>query len=412
MTDDTKKKETAEEKLSKNAIRVFRSGAPLQQAVNCGLILQVDSIRGAIDGAWPGDSKLTVDERADKTRKLIGQAKIAIENSDRPAALLECTGPSILDTLTSCASLDLSLTKALGEAFLVPFAKTCTLMIGYKGFIKLIINTGFVTHIECVLIYEGEKFKLTRDENGPHWKHDQSLVLQGQVDKIVGAYAVGYTRTGASIIEVMSRDELDKVRKTSKMADAGAYRAWLDQMFRKAPIRRLSKWLPKTGEDLATQILAEALKVDNQMFDVERQQKYASVESEWKQQRQSEKDADFKRRMALADEPLSPESATAVADGLSDASAANLVPGPDLSVQTVGEVDDAIIGWLSEHYPDMPDVADLVEDIRPKLALRATGKADADWTDPEPWTAEACGLCAADLAANGLDAKWLPKGDG
>jgi recombinational DNA repair protein RecT len=63
-------------------------------------------------------------------------------------------------------------------------------------------------------------------------------------------------------IEVMPRDELEKIRKNAASTRGGkdgpAYEQWEDQMFRKAPIRRLAKRLP-LGDDFFIAMKADEL---------------------------------------------------------------------------------------------------------------------------------------------------------
>ena len=57
-------------------------------------------------------------------------------------------------------------------------------MVGYKGFIKLIIETGRVRHLETVVVYQGDDFKFWRDEKGPHLEHVPNPESQGDEKKL------------------------------------------------------------------------------------------------------------------------------------------------------------------------------------------------------------------------------------
>jgi len=247
-------------------------GAPLQHASALRSVIEskeASGYRRVLNHAWPGD--LDPQRRDHQTQRLIEQAQIAIATSERPDAILKCCFASVIDTLHVAASLNLSVQKSLGEAYFVPFAGVLTLMVGYRGFIKLLVNTGYVTQVASVLVYEGEPFAYRRDEHGPHWEHSPDLRLQGQADKVVGCYAVGYTRGGPPLFEVMNADELGKVKACSasvRKGIAGPYTAWPTEMMRKAPIRRLQKYIPKTADNQAYELLAKAAEHDNQLYDL------------------------------------------------------------------------------------------------------------------------------------------------
>lgn len=252
--------------------------APLQNEGRLELALGFEQVAAAIGNAFPGE--LGPDERRRKTGQLIQQAIIHIGQSEAREYLLRCTTVSVTDSLVACASLGLSLTKAEQLAYLVPFKTACTLMVGYRGFIKLICNTGRIASIESNLVYEGDEFKVWRDEQGPHWIHEENLTHKGDAKKVIGCYAVAHAVQGPPLLETMNLAQLQQVEKFSRMAGKGAYSAWRTEMWRKAPIRRLEKYIPKSADDLATQLLARAIELDNAMYDPARVQQYEAIANE------------------------------------------------------------------------------------------------------------------------------------
>jgi phage RecT family recombinase len=261
--------------MSENQIAIYEPGRPLGHPKNLHLIRgdtpEAKMQLATMTRAWPGD--LDPQRRMNKTLQLLEQAAVSIATSERPDSITNCCQVSILDSLTVCASLDLSIQKAMGECYLVPFAGICTAMIGYRGFIKLLVNTGFVSHIESVLVYEGETFEYNRDENGAHWRHLPDIRKQGHDELVVACYAAGYpTHPGASpLFELLNKEELEKVKRSSaavRSGKKGPYDFWATEMMRKAPIRRLQKYMPKTADNLGYEILAHAVEHDNKAFDL------------------------------------------------------------------------------------------------------------------------------------------------
>ncbi len=280
---------------------VLKPGQPLGHASNLIHVHNMQGVMDSLDNAWPGNPG--PDEKRNRTLQLIRQAVITINESPAADKLRRCSSDSVIDSLIAVASMDLSLTKTLGEAYLVPFKNVCTLMPGYRGLIKLIVNTGFVTHIESVLHYEGEEFSFTRDEQGPHWHHVPDFQMHGQDDKVIGCYAVGYTRVGTPIFEYMNIKELEKVKQASAGVRSGAqtpYNYWGTEMRRKAPIRRMQKWIPKVADNKAYDLLEKAVTFDNKAFDIG---KYAETAREFAAENAEAKQRDWDERMAETDEP-------------------------------------------------------------------------------------------------------------
>ncbi len=289
-----------DEKPKETAI-VLKAGQPLGTASNLAHVRNMEGTLESLDNAWPGD--LPPNRKRNRTLQLLRQAVITINTSPAADSLRRCVSDSVLDSLVATASMDLSLNRAFGEAYLVPFKNVCTLMPGYRGLIKLIVNTGFVTHVESVLVYEGEEFDPWRDETGPHWKHVPNPATQGQADKVIGCYAVGYTRVGTPIFEYMNAAELEKVKQSSaavrKKADT-PYNFWPTEMMRKAPIRRLQKYLPKMADNKAYDLLAKAVEHDNKTFDID---KYQETARQFAAETAEAKQKDWAERMAETDEP-------------------------------------------------------------------------------------------------------------
>lgn len=250
-----------------NAIQVFRKSS-LGSPTALWTIQSQPDLLGIIGRNFPGD--MNTDKRAAKTRALIEQAIVHVANSGKALQpLLGCTGESYIQALGDTAALDLSLVKATGECYLIPFGHCCTHMTGYRGFIKLIINTGAVLHIETALIYLGESFRLWDDDTGQHWLHERDIALQGEAENVTGGYAVARMREGSDIIEPMNIAELRHVMSVSKMKDGGPNKQWTTEMYRKATIRRLAKGLVKTGDKAAVEILNRAVIQDNTLYNLE-----------------------------------------------------------------------------------------------------------------------------------------------
>jgi phage RecT family recombinase len=231
-------------------------------------IIDLPPSMSAIERSFPGD--LTDPDRARKGRALVEQAYIHIANSQAADKLLRCTGESFVQSLADCAALDLSLHKAMGEAYLVPFGPACTLMPGYRGFITLMCRTGAVASVDVQAVYEGESCQFFSGTD-PRVIHEQRYDIPRDYKHLKAVYMIARNVQGPPTIELMNMADIERVRKTSK-AQNGPWSYWPEEMAKKSVIRRGQKKFPKRGDDKAWELLARASELDNRQFDVMREQ--------------------------------------------------------------------------------------------------------------------------------------------
>ena len=84
----------------------------------------------------------------------INSVAIAITNNQ---ALQSCSNQSIFTSAMRAATLRLSVDPAMGEAYLMPFKDKATLVIGYKGLMKMALRTNKYRYINVGRVYEGEE---------------------------------------------------------------------------------------------------------------------------------------------------------------------------------------------------------------------------------------------------------------
>lgn len=163
--------------------------------------------------------------------------------------LRECSPESIFMSLLACAVTGLEPGSLKGEAYLVPFGGKAQFMAGWKGLVKQARRSREVASVNPQVVFEGDTFELDLGSGLPP-RHIVNTKA-GQRGPIIGAYAcaklIGSRENIVSWeVEWMDMEDLNAVRavsKTSNQAD-GPWGKWEDQMYRKAPIRRLAKRLP------------------------------------------------------------------------------------------------------------------------------------------------------------------------
>lgn len=192
--------------------------------------------------------------------RFMKQAAIACQrNYDR---LAPCSHSSVLMSVIQGAELGLDFTPAMGEAYLVPYGKECTLQVGYRGLIKLATRSGRVRMIEARCVYEHDEF-LYELGTTPYIKHVPAKLGQPRGD-LLGAYAVAILSDGTRAFEIMDHDEIEAIRKRSRSGNSGPWVTDRPEMFRKTPTRKLCKYLTGLLGDAATG-LAKALETDNDL---------------------------------------------------------------------------------------------------------------------------------------------------
>lgn len=165
--------------------------------------------------------------------------------------LQKCTPESIYASLITAAQLGLEPSGVRGLGYLVPFKGKCTFMPGWRGLIALALRSKAVKSVYSHIVYEGDDF-VVRLGTEPSIHHVPALNTSEEAREVIAAYAVAVMENGERDIEVMDRFQLERVRSFAASQRGGkdgpAYQQWADQMYRKAPIRRLCKRLP-LGDD-------------------------------------------------------------------------------------------------------------------------------------------------------------------
>lgn len=167
--------------------------------------------------------------------------RLALVAANQNPKILECTPTSVIQCLVTASSLGLDVSGSLGSAYLVPYGKQCTLIVGYRGLLTLIRRSGEIRTIEAHCVYERDRFEYQlgldpKLSHTPHMGEDRG--------ECIAAYAIAWFKDGAYQVEVMSRHDLDKIRKGSRAANSGPWVDHTDEMRRKTVTRRLAKWLP------------------------------------------------------------------------------------------------------------------------------------------------------------------------
>lgn len=189
--------------------------------------------------------------------------RVAVTAMNKNPDLLDCTRASLYGAFMLAAQD--GLLPDGREAAIVKYmnhGEPCaTYMPMVGGLLKKIRNSGELKQITAQIVYRADQFEYWVDDTGEHLNHRPEVF--GERGEIIGVYALAKTKDDAVYIEVMSQEEVEKIRSVSKAKGSGPWTQWWDQMAKKTAIRRLSKRLPMSTD------LDEFIRRDDHLFDTE-----------------------------------------------------------------------------------------------------------------------------------------------
>ena len=202
---------------------------------------------------------------------LLRQAVVHIGASRAASALGNCTVDSVVQSLMDVASLDLCLQSARGEVYLVPFKGICTCMVGYKGFVALIMRHPQVISVEAHLVCREDDFEIAGGTNA-YIRHNLDHLASREEKDVIGGYGMIYLRDRETPLwHWMTRDQIDKRRRASKSVQSGKkgpWDFWYGPMACKTIIRAMQPLIPKSADRAFEAQLTNALDLDNKDYDL------------------------------------------------------------------------------------------------------------------------------------------------
>lgn len=132
------------------------------------------------------------------------------------------------------------------EAAIVLFGNKAQAMPMIAGVLKKIRQSGEVAKVSAQVVYERDHF-LVRYGFDEDVEHNPPPLNESRGEPI-GAYATAILKDGSRLLEVMSLEEIEKVRAVSRAARNGPWVSWWSEMARKTVMRRLSKRLPMSTD--------------------------------------------------------------------------------------------------------------------------------------------------------------------
>lgn len=174
-------------------------------------------------------------------------ARVAINTMVRNPKLADCDRWSFMNAMMQLSSLGLEPDGRL--AHLIPFNNAkrgcveCQLIVDYKGYVDLAMRSGQVSNIHADVVCDNDEFKYNIGTLETH-----TINFRKSRGEVYAVYAIVTFKDGSKKCEVMSRDEIELVRKRSKAGQSGPWVTDWNEMAKKTAFRRLAKWLPLSPE--------------------------------------------------------------------------------------------------------------------------------------------------------------------
>lgn len=177
---------------------------------------------------------------------------VTIQAIAKNPQLMEADPSSVVMAVLEAAQLGLEPTGSLSRAWLVTYRSKesprplAQLMIGYQGLVDLARRSGEVEKVWARVVYNGDEFTVEYGSTERIIHHPRL----GATDpaSITHVYAIALLKGGQQMFEVMTRDEVERVRARSRAANSGPWVTDTGEMYKKTVVRRLAKSLPLTAE--------------------------------------------------------------------------------------------------------------------------------------------------------------------
>ena len=157
---------------------------------------------------------------------------------------------SVIQSLIRCATH--GLVPDNREAALVTFKeKSGVIKAQYipmvDGVLKRARQSGQIAVIAAKAVFTGDTFDYWVDEQGEHINYRPTFTGRGE---FLLAFAFAKLHSGELIVEVMAKEEIDRVRAASKTGNSeyGPWVKWYDRMAVKSVLHRLARRLPSASE--------------------------------------------------------------------------------------------------------------------------------------------------------------------
>lgn len=167
--------------------------------------------------------------------------RICLTALTRTPKLFDCTQESLMRCLLELSAYGIEPDGR--RAHLIPYGNQCTLILDWKGLAELAMRSGIIAKLHADIVCENDVFTYNLGEVVEHkinWREPRGAMY--------AAYAMAVTKDGPVFVAVLTKEEIDGIRKRSKAGNNGPWVTDYNEMAKKTAFRRLAKWLPLSAE--------------------------------------------------------------------------------------------------------------------------------------------------------------------
>lgn len=214
--------------------------------------------------------------------------RVALTAMTKTPDLLYCTKHSLISAVMTSGQLGLMPDNILGECYLIPFnntkkkCKEAQLIVGYRGLCALAMRSGQVKSVQARAVFSAN-IKLPDGRDGDLFEFELGLdeklkhIPNGIKDNahITHFYAIVKFNNGGHVMDVMTREQVEKIRDESKNyqkaqdKEATIWTKYFDEMGCKTVLRRLMKYVPLSPDLQRAVALDEAADTGKQNLGVD-----------------------------------------------------------------------------------------------------------------------------------------------
>lgn len=199
--------------------------------------------------------------------------RLALVANTKIPKMRDCTHESLLRSLIECAQLNLEPFTALQQCYIIPYddrkrgVTEAQFMLGYRGIVTIAARSGI--SLDAHVVYEKDEFECVLGtqqtlKHIPNWREERG--------QIIAVYAVAKYESGLTKFDIMSKHDIEKIRKRSKSPNNGPWVSDFDEMAKKTVVRRLSKYLemnPEAKRAIEKDAITDAVDVDFDFIDID-----------------------------------------------------------------------------------------------------------------------------------------------
>lgn len=218
-----------------------------------------ENLENLLKAYKPNIQKSLPSEKYSPDRFMLLLKKACAENP----SIYSCSVNSVFGSYMTAVQLGLEPNTPTGYAYLIPRRNNAkgtvdlNFQVGYQGLLELMYRSGTIKSVAAEVVYKQDEFDYefgteARLRHVPHpgAKTDQDIEY---------AYAIADTVNGGKPFVVMTREDIERIRKATSKADTkfSPWNSWYPEMCKKTVLKRLIKLLPKSVE------MSKAVDVDS-----------------------------------------------------------------------------------------------------------------------------------------------------